>query len=103
MSADRLPRYLLQLIQSGHYGGRTLRTDESTVVLYDCGLWSDAHSRCVRDRFPECEIFVQPSQGSLSGFIVVFKMRSDRLTYVWASLTAAVLVGMALTARQVLL
>ena len=99
---DSLPRHILATIQSDRYGGRTIRTDEETVVLYDCGLWSDGHSSVIRERFPECDIAIHPSQASLSGFLVVFKLRSDRSVYLWASLTILLLMALFLTARQVL-
>ncbi len=41
---DALKRWILKLIDSDRHGGRTLSTDDTTVVLYDCGVWSDAHT-----------------------------------------------------------
>jgi hypothetical protein len=82
---DTLPSWLLKTIDCDRYGGRTMRTDEQTVVLYDCGTWTDAHTRAVRSKYPECDITVTQSQASLSGFIVVFKLRRDRSLYRWVS------------------
>ena len=99
---DSLPRFILQLINSERHGGRTLRTDEDTVVLYDCGVWSDTHTQMVLGKYPECEVTVMQSQASLSGFIVVFKMHADRAVYTWVT---AVVLGVALlllTARQMM-
>ncbi len=35
-SMDTLVWWIMQLIYSERHGGRTLCTDENTVVLYDC-------------------------------------------------------------------
>ena len=77
-----------------------MRTDEQTVVLYDCGVWTDAHSQAVKARYPECDITIAQSQGSLSGFIVVFKLHRDRSLYTWVTATAMVFALLLITARQ---
>ena len=97
-----LPKFLMNLIQSHKYGGRTVRTDENTVALYDCGVWSDAHSSAVRDRFPECEVNILQSGSSLSGFIVVVKMHKDYSVYSWGTVLLGVFVSLILTGRQML-
>jgi hypothetical protein len=99
---DSLPHFLLRLIDSNRHGGRTIRTDESTVVLYDCGQWSDAHSHAVRDRYPECEVDIMQSDGSLSGFIVIVKLHRDSSAYSWVTVTLVVLVMMSMTIRQII-
>jgi hypothetical protein len=99
---EALPGYVLNLIQSDRHGGRTIRTDERTMVLYDCGYWADAYSTLVKDAFPEVDISVQVSQGSLSGFVVVFHLSADRSAYLWAALTVALVALVLLTARQML-
>ena len=76
-AVERLPKYLLSVIDSEKYGGRVIRVDESTVVLYDCGTWSDVHSQAVHSKFPECEISITPSSASLSGFVVVARVQRD--------------------------
>ena len=99
---DSLPRWVLQLIHSERHGGRTLSTDDNTVVLYDCGVWTDGHTHAVHQKYPECEVVVMQSNASLSVFIVVFKMHTDRSAYTWVS---AVVFGVALillTARQIM-
>ena len=98
---NTLPQFLLRLIDSNRHGGRTISTDESTVVLYDCGQWSDTHSQAVRDRYPECEVEILQSDGSLSGFIVVVKAHRDLSVYSWVTATFAVLVMMLVTLRQI--
>lgn len=98
---NTLPQFLLHLIDSNRHGGRTIRTDESTVVLYDCGQWSDAHSQAVRDRFPECEVEIMQSDGSLSGFIIVVKSHRDLSAYSWITATFVVLVMMLMTMRHI--
>ncbi len=97
-----MPRFLLRLIDSDRHGGRTIRTDESTVVLYDCGQWSDTHSRIVRGSYPECEVEILQSDGSLSGFIVVVKMHRDHSAYSWITATCVVLVLLFMTVRHMM-
>jgi hypothetical protein len=99
---NTLPQFLLGLIDSARHGGRTIRTDESTVVLYDCGQWSDAHSSALRTRYPECEVEIMQSDGSLSGFIVVIKMHRDATAYAWVTGTFVVLALMAVTVRHII-
>jgi hypothetical protein len=99
---DRLPKFLLNLIQSDRFGGRVVRADEKTVLLYDCGVWSDAHSGAVRDKFPDCEVNIMQSGSSLSGFIVVVKVHRDSSVYSWGSVLLAVIVSIVLTGRQML-
>jgi|1048.fasta_scaffold115183_1 hypothetical protein len=99
---DTLPSWLLKTINSHKYGGRTVRIDEHTVVLYDYGTWTEAHSRAVKTKYPECDISVTESQASLSGFIVVFKLQRDRSLYSWLSAIAAMFVLLLVTVRQVL-
>jgi hypothetical protein len=97
---DTLQPWLLKLIDSNRHGGRTLRTDEQTVVLYDCGVWTDTHSQAVKAKYPECDIAITQSHGSLSGFIIVFKLHRDRSLYTWITATACVFVCLLVTARQ---
>ena len=99
---DALQRWILKLIDSDRHGGRTLSTDDTTVVLYDCGVWSDAHTHMVHQRYPECEITVMQSQASLSGFIVVFKLHTDRSVYAWVTAAVLTLALLLLTARQIM-
>jgi hypothetical protein len=79
-----------------------MQTDERTVVLYDCGVWTDTHTQVVKNKYPECDIAVMQSQASLSGFIVVFKLHRDRSFYAWATAVVAVLILLLITARQML-
>jgi hypothetical protein len=97
-----LSQWILKIIHSERHGGRTLCTDENTVVLYDCGVWTEAHTQMVHNRYPECEVTVMQSLASLSGFIVLFKLHTDRSVYTWVT---AVMLGLALiliTARQIM-
>jgi hypothetical protein len=100
---DTLPSWLLKMIDSNKYGGRTMRTDEHTVVLYDCGVWTDAHSQAVKTKYPECAIAITQSHASLSGFIVVFRMHRDRSLYAWFTATGVAFVLLLITARQMML
>lgn len=99
---EALPGFVLNLVQSERHGGRTLRTNEHTLVLYDCGFWADTYSTLVKDAFPEVDISIQVSQGSLSGFVVVFHLMSDRSAYLWVALSVALVMVVLLTARQML-
>lgn len=81
--ADALQRYLHTIVGSEKHGGRTIRTDEATVVVYDCCQWSDAHSRALSNRFPCAEVCILPSQSSLSGFIVVVRSSRDPVVCAW--------------------
>lgn len=98
---DSLQRTLLRLIQSDHYGGRIIRTDEGTLILYDCGLWTDRHSQYVSNKFPAVHITITPSQASLSGFIILFEFH-ERTIYKYTSLLLGMLLILFLTARQFL-
>jgi hypothetical protein len=100
---DSFQAWLHRTINSERYGGRTVRTDEQTVVLYDYGTWTEGHSRAVRAKFPECDIAITQCQASLSGFIVLFKLKRDRSLYAWITATAVVLALVLLTARQMAL
>ena len=100
---DPLSRYITRIINSDEYGGRTLQTDEHTIVLYDCGVWTDVHSQAIHTRFPECDISFMQSHASLSGFIVVFKMTRDRAVYWWMAAITATLTLVVLTWRQMAL
>ena len=100
---DSLSRLITKIINSDEYGGRTLQTDENTMVLYDCGVWTDAHSHVVHSWFPECDISVMQSHASLSGFIVVLKMHRDRAAYYWTVAITAILALVVLTGRQMVM
>ena len=79
-----------------------MRTDESTAILYDCGVWTDAHSQSIWTRFPECSMSVVQSHASLSGFIIVFKMEVDRAVRYWVLASIIILIIMFFTARQMM-
>ena len=98
---DSLARWILHLINSDRHGGRTLCTDENTVILYDCGVWTDTHTQMVHHKFPECEVMVMQSQASLSGFIVVFKLNADMSVYAWVTVAVLGILLILLTARQI--
>lgn len=100
---DGLPKFLLRVIDSDRYGGRTIRVDEATVILYDCGVWSDAHSQAVHARFPECELSITPSSASLSGFVVVAKMQRDVGAVWWGMVVCAVGAVIFATGRHMLM
>ena len=99
---QHLQSWLHKVADTNKYGGRTVQSDGQTVVLYDCGTWTDAHSRMVRGKYPECDITVTQCQASLSGFIVVFRLRRDKSLCAWITATAVVFALVLITARQVL-
>jgi hypothetical protein len=103
MSVDRLPKFLLGVIDSERYGGRAMCVDESTVVLYDCGTWSDAHSQAVHARFPECDISISPSTASLSGFVVIAKLQRDAGVIKWGTVACVACALIIATARHMLM
>lgn len=100
--ADALQRHLHALVGSERHGGRTIRTDEATVVLYDCCQWSDAHSRNLSNKFPYAEVCILPSQSSLSGFIVVVRSTKDPVLCAWIVAVLALLGGLAASFRHIL-
>ena len=99
---ESLTRWILQLVNSERHGGRVLCTDENTVILYDCGMWSDSHTHMIHSRYPECEVVIMHSQASLSGFIVVFKMHRDRSVYTWVTAAVLAISLILLTGRQMM-
>lgn len=101
-ACSKLPAFLRRLVDSDRYGGRTICTDEHTVVLYDCGQWSDTHSNVLQQWFPECSASVLPSDVSLSGFIVVIKIHRDSAVYWWTAATLLVALLVFVTTRQIL-
>jgi hypothetical protein len=103
MSLEKLPKFLLTVIESERYGGRVIRVDESTVVLYDCGTWSDAHSQAVHVRYPECEISITPSSASLSGFVVIAKVQRDSGVTRWGMVLCVACALIFATARHMLM
>ena len=98
---ESLARWITHLINSERHGGRTLCTDENTVILYDCGVWTDAHTQMIQNKFPECEVAIMQSQASLSGFIVVFKLNVDMSVYLWVTVAVLGILLILLTARQI--
>ena len=80
-----------------------IRTDEKTVVVYDCGHWSSAHSDALCSRFPCTDVSILPSTSSLSGFIVVVKTRRDAAAFTWAIAVILTAVMLGVTCRHILL
>jgi hypothetical protein len=62
-------------------GGRLVRGDSNTVILYDLPEWPGARTDALRQRFPHCDVDVlQATNSSASGFVVVVSMH-DPVTY----------------------
>ena len=99
---DAFQPWLLKLVGLRH-GGRTIRTDEQTVLLYDCAVWTEAHSNAVKAKCPECDITITQSQGSLSGFVIVFKMHVDKSFRSWITALAVMFALLFFTVRQMIL
>ena len=100
--SDPLARWLHTLIASERHGGRTIRTDESTVVLYDCPQWSDSHSHALCGRFPDADVTIMPSESSLSGFIVVVRSHRDATVSAWILATLLAFAVLLATGRHIL-
>jgi hypothetical protein len=99
---ESLSRWVLRMINSDRYGGRTVLADDQTLILYDCGVWTDTHTQAVKNKFPECDIAVMQSQASLSGFIVVFRIHRDRSFLAWITATGVIFALFIVTARQMI-
>jgi hypothetical protein len=100
---ERLSKYLMKVVESDKYGGRIICVDENTVVLYDCGSWSDIHSEVVHSKYPECEISITPSSSSLSGFVVIAKIHKDKGVFRWVMIAFFLLAVFFSTARHMLI
>jgi len=92
---DNLTEFLRRLINSDEYGGRAVRTDTNTVILYDCSVWTETHLQAVKQYFPECDVSIQHSHMSLSGFIVIVKICKDYvLTWTMAVFFAVLVISL---------
>ena len=98
---DGLHRSLTRLARTDNFGGRIIQTDEKTLVLYDCGLWTDSHTQYMHSKFPEVSICISSSQSSLSGFIIVFQMQQKTFLK-YTSILVCMLVMLILTVRHFL-
>jgi hypothetical protein len=74
---EKVHRYLNCLLQTQRYGGRIVARDETTLIVYDNPQWSDREARALRAKFPECDVAVQASDTSMSGFILVVTRHSE--------------------------
>ncbi len=94
---ERVQSYLAQLLQTRRHGGRTVLRDERTLIVYDTPHWGDREARALRAKYPECDVAVQSSEMSLSGFIVIVTKGAE--TWAVASESAFVLavIGVAWT------
>jgi hypothetical protein len=95
---ERVQSYLSQLLQTRRYGGRTVVRDEKTLIVYDTPTWGDREARALRARHPECEVAVQASDMSLSGFIVIVTRTSEPWAIASESAFLLALVGVFWTA-----
>jgi len=74
---EKVQRYLCGLLQVQRHGGRIVLRDEKTLIVYDTPSWSDREARALRSRFPECDVAVQASDASMSGFILIVTRHSE--------------------------
>ena len=74
---ERVQSYLTNLLQTSRFGGRTVLRDEHTLIVYDTPNWGDREARALRAKFPQCDVVVQSSDMSLSGFIVIVTQASE--------------------------
>ena len=103
MSVESLSKFLLRLVESERYGGRTIIVNEYTVILYDCGTWSDAHSQATHLKYPDCEVSILPSSASLSGFMVVAKLHKDAGMFWWTMAACVVSALIFATGRHMMI
>ena len=102
-SVEALSKFMHRLVESERYGGRTILASEDTVIMYDCGTWSDAHSQAVHVKFPECEISILPSSASLSGFMVLAKIHKEKGLFWWTMAACGAAAFILATARHMLM
>lgn len=95
---ERVQAYLSQLLQTRRYGGRTVLRDEKTLIVYDTPHWGDREARALRAKHPECDVSVQSSETSLSGFIVIVSRVSEPWAVASESAFVLAVVGVAWTA-----
>jgi hypothetical protein len=101
MTCNHVESFLRKLCGTTFEGGRVVRGDSDTILLYDVPSWPGVRTDALRERFPHCDIDVHQAQNSsASGFVVVVSMR-DPVSYsrvlftVMVSVAAAVLTGLA--------
>jgi len=95
---EKVQRYLCGLLQVQRYGGRIILRDEKTLIVYDTPAWGDREARALRSRFPECDVAVQASDMSLSGFLVIVSRSSEPWVAASESAFVLALVGIFWTA-----
>jgi hypothetical protein len=67
---------ILGLCEAPKRGGRLVSDGGGgRLLLYDCGSWTDMHTEALRARYPEVELDVQACSQSLSGFVIMFRVR----------------------------
>jgi hypothetical protein len=97
---DHLRALVLRLANAERVGGRAQVLDGHTLILNDCMHWDSRSTDAVLSSFPEVQISVRACRQSLSGFSVVFHMRtSSYRELVWYLLIG---VGMACCAYVLL-
>jgi hypothetical protein len=101
MTSTDVESFLRKLCGTTFEGGRVVRGDSDTILLYDVPSWPGIRTDALRQRFPHCDIDVHQAQNSsASGFVVVVSMH-DPVTYcrvfltVLASVVAALVTGFA--------
>jgi hypothetical protein len=101
MKNTNVESFLRKLCDTTFEGGRVVRGDSDTIVLYDVPSWPGTRTDALRQRFPHCDIDVHQAQNSsASGFVVVVSMH-DPVTYcrvfvtVMTSVVAAFFAGFA--------
>ncbi|KAJ1483623.1 hypothetical protein T484DRAFT_1747006 [Baffinella frigidus] len=93
--------FLRKLCDTTFEGGRVVRGDSDTIVLYDVLSWPGARTDALRQRFPHCDVDVHQAQNSsASGFVVVVSMHvfvtvCTTFVTVLATVVAALFTGFA--------
>jgi hypothetical protein len=95
---ERVHAYLAKLLNTHRFGGRIVVRDEKTLIVYDTPAWGDREARALRARFPECDVSVQASDQSMSGFVVIVARASEPWALFSESAFLATVAGLLWTA-----
>jgi len=84
--------------------GRIYKVDHRQCIISDLTTWSEEMGDCMRGRFPACQITIQHTTASMTGFVVVVILDRPRAATVGTVLLAisviALLVGSTLLLLQ---
>jgi len=90
---DSVERFMRTLTHMERNGGRIVRRDDRTLLIYDLSQWSDDQAHALRRRFPECEVQCSANTHSLSGFVVLIRRAHVSCAPCWAAVLLLGLTG----------